>query len=114
MMLRASYGEELAIFVNVGIYASYVSKQYTEMDYSIDRPTETINTNYFTEEDFGLAGGFGASYPIGSRFLVNAEVRGNYGLKDISAIPIINGGSIKNRSMGMLLSVLYRLGASDS
>ena len=95
--------------MNVGPYFAYLIKA-TDVSKGDNITTSTFDhTPYLKRFDTGISTGFGFSIPIKTRFCISFEVRNNLGLYNISAIPVIDNGSIKTNSTNFLFGFTYKL-----
>lgn len=56
----------------------------------------------FKTLDFGGNFGIGTRFKINEKYSLNLEIRHNYGLANISSVPVINGGSIKTNTFNLI------------
>ncbi len=112
LLARFTYGDNISFFVNVGPYFGYLLKQEDIIEaYGTYPKTEKDNTDNFNKLDLGISSGLGVNFPILDNLSISLELRNNLGLKDLSALPVINGGGIKVNSINLLVGVAYRFGA---
>jgi hypothetical protein len=114
LLFRFSFGKKLQYFVNAGPYIGFLLKQteYTEPFQSIPEMTNDLTDN-FKKNDFGASLGVGFNYMLNDNFVFSVELRNCMGLNDISALPLINDGSLKTNALSLLAGVHYRLGRQE-
>jgi hypothetical protein len=97
--------------VNAGPYIGYLIKQtdITEAfgEYS---KTKNDNTDNYKRTDLGITTGLGARFPIKNKLFLSIEIRNNFGLTNISSVPVVNDGVIKTNSTNLLFGIEYRFG----
>ncbi|AEA44587.1 porin family protein [Fluviicola taffensis] len=111
ILARFSFGKNIKFFLNAGAYGGFLFKE-------VDRIAETehfkainqTNTKNFKQFDYGLTGGFGLSVPIKTRWNVSLELRNNFGLVNISSLPLSNNGQVITNTTNILMGVSYKLG----
>jgi hypothetical protein len=114
ILVRATFGKKVEFFVNAGPYFGYLIKQ-TFVSKGENFPT-TISDNKSLDKQFdtGITTGLGLSVPIKTKFSFSFEIRNNLGLYNISAVPLVNNGTIKTNSTNFLLGFTYKLGQRTS
>jgi len=114
ILARATFGKKVQYFINAGPYFGYLIKQ-TFVSKGDNIPTTTSdNTSLDKRFDTGISTGLGLSVPIKTNFAFSFEVRNNLGLYNVSAVPIVNNGTIKTNSTNFLLGFTYKLGQRTS
>lgn len=114
ILFRATFGKKVQFFVNAGPYFGYLIKQ-TFVSTGDNFPTTTNdNTALDKRFDTGISTGLGLSVPIKSKFAFAFEVRNNLGLYNVSAVPVVNNGTIKTNSTNFLFGFTYKLGQRTS
>lgn len=107
---RFNFGKKTKFHLGAGIFGGYLISQFTEEDATKYTPKRRIEyTNQFHALDWGLIGGLGVSIPIKSRITGLAEIRNNFGLYNISAVPVVNNGAIKTNSLNFILGISIKL-----
>lgn len=114
ILARFSFGKNIKFFLNIGAYGGFLFKEVdrigeTEHFKAIDQ----TNTKNFKQFDYGLAGGFGLSVPMKSRWNVSLELRNNFGLENISSVPLFNNGQVITNTTNILLGFSYKLGLRE-
>jgi hypothetical protein len=61
----------------------------------------------FNKADLGLSGGAGVEIPL-KRYVLSFEIRDNFGLSNISKLPVANDGSIKTNALNLLIAAHKR------
>ena len=111
VMLRASFGSKARLHVGLGPYAGYLIKsQLLTTGYGNDRSIET--TDDHKAWDLGISASVGGSFPLGEKLSLQAEVRYDKGLTNISALPVIDDGSIHTNAVALLVGCGYLFGGS--
>ncbi len=109
VMLRASFGSKARLHVGLGPYAGYLIKsQLLTTGYGNDRSIET--TDDHKAWDLGISASLGGSIPLGERLSLQAEVRYDKGLTNISALPLIDDGIIRTNAVALLVGCGYLFG----
>lgn len=110
ILVRATFGNKYLFFVNTGPYLGYLLKQ-TIVSRGEKIPTTTKNeASLYKKIDLGISAGLGLLIPYKQHFAFSLEVRNNLGLYNVSAEPIMNGGSIKTNSTNLLFGLVYKFG----
>lgn len=110
VLVRATFGKKVQYFVNAGPYFGYLIKQTLVSKGANVPTTRRDNTSLDKRFDIGISTGLGLSVPIKSKFALSIEVRNNLGLYNVSAVPVVNNGTIKTNSTNFLLGFTYKLG----
>jgi hypothetical protein len=110
ILLRGTFGKKVQFFVNAGPYFGRLMKQTSEGKGDVVSFTTRSYTSSYKRIDTGLSTGIGFSVPIKTKFAISFEVRNNLGLNNVSALPILNNGTIKTNSTNFLLGLTYKLG----
>ena len=114
ILLRSSFGKKVKFFVNTGTFFGYLIKQ-TFATTTPNYPNINIdNTRNDKRLDLGATAGFGLSIPIKDKFLISWEIRDNYGLLNVSKVPVVNDGTVKTNSTNLLIGFAYRLGTRQT
>ncbi len=109
LMLRATFGHGPRYSVGVGTYAGFLlgSRVHYKTDSS---EGDTDNTDDLEPLDIGLSASAAAAFKLGEQLWLNAEVRYDKGLSNISALPVVNDGSIRTDAVCLLVGCGYRFG----
>jgi hypothetical protein len=113
LLIRLSLGKKIIYFINTGPYFGFLIKQTSVTRGDEIRTLTNDNTSDFNRFDIGISVGLGLSIPISKQFLVSFEIRDDLGLYNVSKSPVINNGTIKTNSAGMILGFAYRFGISN-
>ena len=81
IVVKYDFGPKNSLFINGGIFASYLLKFELSNDYDNTTSDETDN---FKALDFGLVFGFGKTFKLKGSKEITLEVRENLGLANIS------------------------------
>ncbi len=103
VMVRYSFGNFVKWYVNAGPYVSYLVQEQRSFSNSTTFAAESKNTDDFKPMDFGLSGGIGLRVPVMCNVYFNTELRHNYGLHNISALPVYKDGKLQTNSTNLLL-----------
>ncbi|MCA6364433.1 MAG: PorT family protein [Bacteroidetes bacterium] len=114
LLFRFSFGKKIQYFVNAGPYVGFLLKQteYIEAFQILPETTNDLTAN-FKKNEFGASLGAGVNYALNDSYVFSVEVRNNLGLNNLSALPLINMGTIKTNALGLLVGLHYRLGRQD-
>ena len=111
VMLRASFGSKARLLVGLGPYAGFLIKsQYLFTGVGTFPSIET--TDDHTAWDAGVSASVGGSIHLGAKLSLQAEVRYDKGLTNISALPVIDDGSIRTNAVAFLVGCGYLFGGS--
>ncbi len=108
LLVRYSFGSKVKFMVNAGPYLGFLLKG-TERTGAIGSFPErtTDRTANFTQQDVGLSLGLGPTLSMGDHIRISLEVRATLGLLNVSAIPVVENGSIKTSSAALLVGAAY-------
>lgn len=108
LMVRYGFGEKFRVSAGAGAYAGVLaSARYTTSDF--DFPDQTTTDDY-EALDIGLCASVSGALALGGHMGVSAEVRYDKGLTNISALPVVDDGSIRTNAVCLLLGWSYRFG----
>lgn len=108
LMVCLGFGQQVRISAGVGGYVGMLmSAQQITKGFNIPDVTTTDN---FEPVDLGVTTSVLVDLPLRERFALNAEVRYDKGLSNISALPVVDGGSIRTNAVSLLLGCSYRFG----
>ncbi len=110
VMLRASFGHKARLTVGAGPYAGYLMR--SRSIYSAEEIPVTDNTNELEPWDLGISASLGGELPLSDKLRLQAEVRYDKGLTNISALPVIGDGSIRTNAVCLMLGCSYRFGGT--
>jgi len=109
LLLKFSVHKKVDIFCNAGGFVGYLLKQNFVIKESGSENKVADNLYKDKMLDFGLSIGLGFAIPIKPRLILNAELRNNLGVYNVSKVPVHNDGSIKTNNALLLCSLTYRL-----
>jgi opacity protein-like surface antigen len=119
IMARFSFGKKLRYFINTGPFLGFLRESEAVYTTAISEVQQIINsspgwqqrdgTELLNELDYGISLGAGAEYPLTKNLIISLEVRHNYGLFNISNLPVINDKELNTNSTNMLLGISYLL-----
>ncbi len=109
LLLRYSTGKKTKLFVNAGPYAAYLIQATSSIRHPfIDgAQVERGQERFYNQLDAGVSGGLGVSVPVDA-FKLSAEIRHNYGLYNVSAVPVYRDGKIKTNVTLLIIGCSYR------
>lgn len=110
MQLRTSFGDRTRVSVGVGPYAGYLLAASNTFAGSGRQLQWDILMTGLERWDLGLSASLGLSRLLGERLALNAELRYDKGLTNISALPVIDNGSIRTNAVCLLAGLSYRFG----
>jgi hypothetical protein len=110
LMVCLGFGQRVRISAGVGGYVGMLmsAQQITK---GFDIPQVTITDN-FEPLDLGITTSMLVDLPLSERFALNTEVRYDKGLSNISALPVVNDGSIHTNAASLLVGCTYRFGGA--
>lgn len=96
--LNAKYyvGKQNSFFVNGGIYTAIFINSKTNFGGN--------EKGLFNALDFGVNLGIGKKIKLNEKVILNIEIKDNYGLVNISKLPVHNNGTVKANSFNLLLN----------
>lgn len=100
VLLKHEFGNSNKFFVNGGPYFGLLlnAKIKGEGSQSDDL------TSFYKKVDFGFSIGIGTKFHLDEKNDLSIEIRENYGLINISDVPVIDDGSIKTNSLNLILT----------
>ena len=117
LLARGVIGRNLKFFANGGPFVGYLLnvKEISKVDNPIN-----VNGSYYTGSnrdittkfkkiDFGVTAGIGVIYPANYKYKFSFEVRRNIGLYNLSKLPMIDNGTLKTNSIGILAGIKLEL-----
>lgn len=103
LMARYSFGHFVKYYINAGPYFNYLLQETSFFASTINPEDKSSATNQFHRRDIGLSTGIGLRMPIDCNIFFNAELRHNYGLTNISKLPVVENGKIQTNSTNLLI-----------
>lgn len=101
VMVGYKFGSKNNFFINGGPFIGF----FLDSGVKVDGDTINENSNdLFNSTDFGLAIGIGTKVKLNETNNLNIELRNNFGLSNISAVPLINDGDLKTNSLNLILN----------
>ncbi len=110
LMLRYGFGEKFRVSAGAGGYLGILLSA-TQTSSGFDFPDVTITKN-FENTDIGLCGSISGALALGQKISLSLEARYDKGLTNISALPVVDDGSIRTNAVCLLLGCSYRLGSA--
>jgi hypothetical protein len=109
LMLRASFGSRARLVVGAGPYVGILLRARQSFGDEGRFPT-VDNTDNLKQWDMGISASLGAAFPLNDAFALQAEARYDKGLTNVSALPLIDDGSIRTNAVCLLFGCTYRFG----
>ncbi len=110
LMLRYGFGEKFRVSAGLGGYAGILmSAQYKTKGF--DFPDQTT-TDDLENTDFGLCASISGALSVGEKIRLSAEARYDKGLSNISALPVVDDGSIRTNAVCLMLGCSYSFGST--
>lgn len=106
LVLRYQFKGRAKYFVSTGFNVGYlldVKHFFNEEGESFFHEEDI--TNDFNQFDVSLVTGAGIRIPVKQDYLFSVEVRGNWGIYNVSKLPLAKDGSILHHSIVLLLGV---------
>lgn len=111
LMLRASFGNKARLLVSAGPYVGLLFRSRQSFGDELNFPT-VENTDDLKQWDMGISASLGGTIPLSDAFGLHAEVRYDKGLTNISALPVLDGGSVRTNAVCLLVGGSYRFGST--
>lgn len=109
LMARASFGKKHRIVMGLGGYAGYLmNARYVYKN--VPEFSDTQLTSNFLDLDYGLCASVAGAFALSEHLYLNTEVRYDKGLRNISALTVVNDGSIRTNAVSLLVGCSYRFG----
>lgn len=112
LMARASFGDRLRLSVGAGPYAGYLVRARQRYSGEGLDDVAVDNTGDLERWDMGVSASLGGSLSLAGNLWLNAEVRYDKGLANISALPVVDDGSIRTNAVCLLVGCSYRFGSA--
>lgn len=110
LMLRFGFGEKFRVSAGAGAYAGLlISARYVPTGF--DFPDQTVTDNY-ENLDMGVCASLSGALALGEHMSLSAEARYDKGLTNISALPVVDDGSIRTNAVCLLVGCSYRFGSA--
>lgn len=109
LTVRALFGSSPRFFIAAGPYAGFLMRSRETFAGDLLIPDQD-NTEDLKQWDLGICAGIGASFPLSDHVRLNAELRYDKGLTNISALPVIDDGSIRTNAACLLVGCSYLFG----
>jgi len=110
IMLRYTLHKKVDLFIEAGGFAAYLLKQNFVVKQN-DTGKVVVDNSYKDKPlDFGISLGIGLCIPIKERLALNFEIRDNFGLFNVSDVPVHNNGTIQTNNTLLICGLVFRLG----
>lgn len=110
LMARASFGQGTRFSVGLGPYAGMLLNATERWSGEGLEGGTNDRTDDLEPWDFGISACAGAAWSLGGALWLNAEVRYDKGLTNISALPVVNDGDVRTNALSLLVGCSYRFG----
>ena len=108
LLFRYTLNGKINYYINAGPFMAKLLKQEWEFDHPDLGHVKTDATDEYQPYDFGITAGIGISKNVSSRWIISAEVRDNYGMKDIINYGYDPGYTLETNSISILIGAAYR------
>jgi hypothetical protein len=109
LLINGTFGRKVQLLVNAGGYFGLLLREQEKTVVEGETRVTDNNTNNFQRADYGAVLGLGVAVPFCKQFKASLEVRNNIGFNDISVLPVMNNGAIKNNSTQLLFGCVYTI-----
>lgn len=109
VFLRASFGENIKFFGQVGPYVSYLLDHSTSA-MGASFPPAPADKRLFNDLDMGVCAGLGVTAPLTEHIGLSLEARNFVGLSNISAVPVYNNGALLFNSTSLVFGLVITPG----
>lgn len=107
---RYSFGKKIKFSGEVGAFISYLLEETWWWDGFGPIPEATGNgTEWYRKTDTGVSIGFSALIPMTEKFSLRTSLLENFGLINISDVPLVGNGTIKTNALNIFLGINYQL-----
>jgi hypothetical protein len=108
MELRHRLGKKIKYEFGAGLYTGYLIKQVLKGKFN-EHKDKIDETDSYKKMDFGLSMSFNTYIPVNANLYFIAGLNDKLGFLNVSTEPLINDGSIKHNSLGLLLGLGVKL-----
>jgi hypothetical protein len=112
LMARYAFGQATRFSVGLGPYAGMLLQAKETWSGTGLQGGDVDRTDDLEPWDFGLSASASAAWSLGGNLWINAEVRYDKGLTNISALPVVDDGSIRTNAVSLLVGCSYRFGST--
>lgn len=109
VMARYGFGERIRFTAGGGFYVGLLTRARTVYSDGLGSPAQDI-TDELEPLDAGLCARLEFAFRLSDRLRLTAETRYDKGLLNISALPVVDDGSIRTGAACLLIGLGYRLG----
>jgi len=109
VMARYGFGERIRFTAGGGFYAGLLTRARTVHAGQLRSPAQDIADD-LEPLDAGLCASLEFAFRLSDRLRITAETRYGKGLTNISALPLVDDGSIRTNAACLLIGLGYRLG----
>lgn len=111
LMARASFGNKARLVVGAGMYGGILMRSEQDRGDEQSFPT-TDNTKDMEPWELGVSASLGGAFRLGEQVDLLAEVRYDKGLTNISALPVVDDGSIRTNALCLMVGFGYPFGST--
>jgi hypothetical protein len=108
MECRHRLGKKIKYEFGAGLYTGYLMKQVLKAKFN-GHKDKLDETDSYKKMDFGLSISFNAYIPVNDNLYFIAGLNDKLGLLNVSTKPLIDDGSIKHNSLGLLLGLGFKI-----
>lgn len=115
LLVKAQFGtgKKVKFFVNAGPYLGILLANKTKIDAFGSTPEQEVDNKDSTKKtDFGIAGGLGVDFLVGTNMSFTVEARDNFGLTNINDRKATGSPEIKTNSAQLILGFAWKFGKS--
>ncbi len=106
IMLKYNFGANKNFFINGGPYIGFFLDSGVKVD---GEKVKDDSNDIFNSTDFGLSFGIGTKVKLNETNNLNIELRNNLGLSNISAVAVIDDGTVKTNSINLIFNWEFEL-----
>jgi Outer membrane protein beta-barrel domain len=105
VLAKYSFGKNDSFFVSGGPFAAYLLNAVTKARGVPD----SDNTKNEKAMDFGLTLGLGKAFKLNNNQEITIEIRENLGLTNVSAVKVVDNGTVKSNSLNLICGYSFDL-----
>ncbi|MBL8009955.1 MAG: PorT family protein [Flavobacteriales bacterium] len=109
LMATAGFGTTVRLEVGAGGFVGVLLRGRTVPAGGSEFAEQDI-TDTMERLDAGVSASVGGAFDVGDNLVLRTEVRYDKGLMNISAVPVIDDGSIRTNAVSLLVGCSYRFG----
>ena len=105
VLAKYSFGSSNDFYINGGPFVAFLLNAKSKSD---GFPSSTF-TDLNKTTDVGFSIGFGKRFNVSDQNYLDLEIRNNLGLVNISAVEVIDDGTLKTNSLNLILTYYFSL-----